>query len=73
MRRLGLKFALFYLIKSSVKAMKGTYLIKNEDCHARDIEDFLSVLELCKDNIFADATYHINMGRQVIYTQLKRL
>ena len=32
--------------------MKGTYLIKNEDCHARDIEDFLSVLELCKDNIF---------------------
>ena len=41
----GLKFDLFYLIKSLVKAMKGTYLIKNEDCHAHDIEDFLSVLE----------------------------
>ena len=53
--------------------MKGTYLIKNEDGHARDIEYFMSVLELCKDNIFADSTYHINMGRQVIYTQHKRL
>ena len=63
----------FYLIKSSVKAMKRTYLIKNEDGHARDIEDFKSVLELCKDNLFADATYHINMGRQVIYTQHKWL
>ena len=55
------------------KAMKRTYLIKNEDGHACDIENFKSVLEMCKDTIFADATYHINMGRQVIYTQHKWL
>ena len=61
----GLKQALYYLIKAAVKAMKGTFLIANKDRHARALDDFVSVLELSKDLVFGDATYHLNKDRQI--------
>ena len=36
----GLKVAIYYLIKSSCKAMKGSFLISNQDRHATTIDDF---------------------------------
>lgn len=61
----GLKAELFYLIKASCKALKGSFLVSNQDNFARAIDDFMSVMELSRNYIFAEATYRLNKNRQV--------
>ena len=61
----GLKIGLFYLIKASVKIVKANFLIKNEDKDARNIDDFMCVLELLKDTVFSDAVYQNNKDKLI--------
>ena len=61
----SLKNALYYLIKSLAKSVKGTFLIEKRDADARRIDDFITVLELSKNDIFGEATQKIHKDRQV--------
>ena len=61
----GLKIGLFYLIKASVKIVKANFLIKNQDKDARNIDDFMCVLELLKDTVFSDAVYQNNKDKLI--------
>ena len=60
----GLKHVLYYLIKSSSNIMKATYLSRDDDQMAEEIDKFIAVLGLWKNFIFGDATYHLNKERQ---------
>lgn len=60
----GLKMSLFYLLKSMAKIVKATYLVKNEDNKANEIDKFLQVLDLNQNIIFGDAVYTLNLNRQ---------
>jgi hypothetical protein len=65
----GLKLSLFYLIKKMAKIVKASYLVKNLDNEAAEVDRFLEVLALNESIIFGDAIYAINKGRQ---TKLRR-
>ena len=47
-----LNFALYYLIKNLSRSVKGTFLMENKDGDPRALDDFITVLELCKDNSY---------------------
>ena len=61
----GLKLGLYYLIKASVKIVKATFLIKDNEHDARILDNFLCIFELLKDTIFSDALYQANKDRQI--------
>ena len=61
----GLKLGLYYLIKASVKIVKATFLIKDNEHDARILDNFLCIFELLKDTIFIDALYQANKDRQI--------
>jgi len=61
----GLKTALYYLIKKFACIVKASYLMKNHDETAAEIDRFLDVFALNKKLIFGDATYILNKNRQV--------
>ena len=61
----GLKYGLYYLIRNSALIWKATFLVKEKDDDAKDMENFLAVFNLWKDYIFGDATYHLNRSRQI--------
>ncbi|XP_057294029.1 uncharacterized protein LOC130657627 isoform X3 [Hydractinia symbiolongicarpus] len=61
----GLKAALYYVLKDAAEKLIGYYLGKNNDVDAEKIKNFLVLLKLRKDEIFADATYDLNMRRNV--------
>ena len=60
-----LKIRLFYLIKASVKIVKANFLIKNQDKDARNIDNFMCVLELLKETVFSDAVYQNNKDKSI--------
>ncbi|XP_071500912.1 uncharacterized protein [Diadema antillarum] len=60
----GLKVGLFYLLKSSSKILKATFLMADQDGEAEQIDRFIAVLDLQYNNVFGDATYHLNRNRE---------
>ena len=60
----SLKLGLLYLIKNACKILKGTYLIRDEDDRAANIDQFLAVLNLNESYLFGDDTYHVNQRRE---------
>ena len=44
--------------------MKATYLVRDEDDKAAEVDKFVQVLELHQLEVFGDATYQLNMKRQ---------
>ena len=61
----GLKLGLYYLIKASVKIVKATFLIKDNEHDARSMDNFLYIFELLKDTIFSYALYQVNKDRHI--------
>nr|XP_054761399.1 uncharacterized protein LOC129267799 [Lytechinus pictus] len=60
----GLKLGVFYLLKSSSKILKAMYLMDDKDNEADQIDRFTAVLDLQHNQIFGDATYHLNKRRE---------
>ena len=60
----GLKIALYYLLKSTSKILRGMYLIDDQDEKSSDVANWVVVLEMNKDLIFGDATYAISKNRE---------
>ena len=60
----GLKMSLFYLLKSSAKILKATYLVQENDDQALEIDKFVAILDLNHNYIFGDAIYGINKSKQ---------
>ena len=42
----GLKYGLYYTIKHAAKIWKGSFLVQGNDFNSKEIDDFLTVLEL---------------------------
>ena len=61
----GFKIGLFYLIKVSIKLVKASFLIKDNENDARSIDNFLWVFELLKDTIFGDVLEQVNTDRKI--------
>ena len=61
----GFKIGLFYLIKVSIKLVKASFLIKDNENDARSIDNFLWVFELLKDTIFNDVLEQVNTDRKI--------
>ena len=61
----GFKVGLFYLIKVSIKLVKASFLIKDNENDARSIDNFLWVFELLKDTIFSDVLEQVNTERKI--------
>lgn len=60
----GLKSAIYYLLKSACKILKGTYLMDDDDDKAADIDKFVAVLELTQNAVFGDAAYKLHKTRE---------
>ena len=60
----GLKSQLYYLIKRFAKIMKATYLVRDDDEKAGEVDKFVQVLQLHERDLFGDAIYQLNMNRQ---------
>ena len=61
----GLKKALLYLIKDAAEKCVGYHLASGNDTQSGYIKDFLALLNLRKNEIFADADYDLNYRRNV--------
>ena len=61
----GFKIGLFYLIKVSIKLVKPSFLIKDNENDARSIDNFLWVFQLLKDTIFSDVLEQVNTDRKI--------
>lgn len=57
----GLKVAIYYLLKSTSKILRGSYLIADK---AEEIHQFVMVLEMHQHVTFGDAVYALNKNRQ---------
>ena len=60
----GLKQAIYYLLKTAAKIIKGTFYIEDRDDLAEQIDRFVAVLELNKETIFGDASYVLTKNRE---------
>ena len=60
----GLKSSLFYLLKRFSHFARAQFLIEGDDCKAEEVNKFVEVFELHKNEIFGDATYILNRKRQ---------
>lgn len=60
----GLKMSIFYLLRCMAKIVKATFLVRDQDEKAAEIDKFLQVLDLNQNIIFGDAVYAINHSRQ---------
>ena len=61
----GLKLSIYYLIKKVSKIVKASFLVKEEDTMASEIDNFIAVLSLNYHHVFGDALYYLNRKRQV--------
>ena len=68
----GLKHALYYLVKNMVTICKGTY-INDEDDKASEVDKFLEVFSMHQNILFEDATYNLNINRQINLQQPEQL
>lgn len=60
----GLKLAIGYLLKECCKIMKGTYIMNDKMDKVREVEFFVSVLELQWDYLFYRAHLHVKERRE---------
>ena len=60
----GLKTAYYYLLKKFAKVVKASFLVRDDDEKAAEIDKFLEVLALNQHIVFGDATYVLNQNRQ---------
>lgn len=60
----GLKVKIGNLLKTTLKIMKGSYLIQQDDDRAEDIDKFESVLKLRWTRNFGNAEYAVLQNRQ---------
>ena len=65
--------ALYNLVKTMAKIVKGTFIVNHEDDKATEIDKFVVVLELNHASVFGDATYQINLSRQTKLRQPQNL
>ena len=61
----GLKHILHYTIKSAALILKGTFLTRERDDLSTNIDNFLTIFKLNKEEIFGDAIYQLNKNRQI--------
>ena len=61
----GFKIGLFYLIKVSIKLVKASFLIKDNENDATRIDNFRWVFELLRDTIFSDVLEQVNTDRKI--------
>ena len=61
----GLKISILNMLKLASNYMIGYYLIGNEDERSERVVQFLRVLKLMEDDLFADAYYDINYRKNV--------
>ena len=61
----GFKIGLFYLIKVSIKLVKASFLIKDNENDARSIDNFLWVFELLKDTLFSDVLEQVHTDMKI--------
>ena len=61
----GLKLSMGNLLKTIAKIMKGHYLINDQDEKAKNIDNFVSALNLKWFTVFGDAEYSVNKERQI--------
>jgi len=66
----GLKTAYYYLFKKFAKVVKASFLVRDGDEKAAEIDKFLEVLALNQHIVFGDAKYVLNKNRQ---SRLRRL
>ena len=59
----GLKHVLCYLILNAAEKMIGHFLSQDNDAAADDIDRFIKLYNLEKNNIFGDAVYDLNIRR----------
>ena len=69
----GLKHVLYYLLTSTAHIIKGTFLMKDEDHKADQIDKFLSMFKLWKNHIFGDAQYQLNKSEAKTPTKAIRI
>ena len=69
----GLKGNLYYLVKKTAKTLKGIWLCRDNDENARQMDDFIALLELMRHTVFADADNELNMNRQKTLRKPKSL
>ena len=61
----GLKHILHYTIKSAALSLKGMFLTRETDDLSTNIDNFLTIYKLNKEEIFGDAIYQLNKNRQI--------
>ena len=61
----GFKIGLFSVIKVSIKLVKASFLIKDNENDARSIDNFRWVFELLKDTIFSDVLEQVNTHKKI--------
>ena len=61
----GFKIGLFYLIKVSIKLVKASFLIKDNENDARSLDNFLWVFDLLKDTLFSDVLEQVNTDMKI--------
>lgn len=64
-QKAGLKAALFYLIQGSAKKCIANFMLLDNDVSKTDVENFMILLNYCKDELFGDATYELNQRRNI--------
>ena len=69
----GLKIAMAYLLRTTCKILKGTYLSERADDKASEIDKYLEILNLNHNFLFGDAIYSINKNRQTNLRKPQRI
>lgn len=59
----GTKYKLYYILRNSALIMKATYLTRQEDDSAQEVDYFMDVLKLNQNSILGEASYEINKAR----------
>ena len=61
----GLKHGLHYTIRNAATIWKETFLVQRSVINSKEMDDFVTILDLFKEFVFGDASYHINRARQI--------
>ena len=69
----GKKISLFYLLKKAAKILKGTYLVQDNESAARDVENFVQVLDYNSSIVFGDTTYELNKSKNTNLRKPQRM
>lgn len=62
----GLKHHVFYLVLKFAKHQKVVYLIEENDVKAKEVENFIDVLNLNSKDLLGDSLYKLHKSRQTL-------